>query len=115
VLGDPLSLKRIVANLLENAIRYGDGQLVDLRVKCRPDATVIQVCDRGPGIPEAEREAVFRPFHRLEAARSRETGGSGLGLAIAHQLADGQGWRLALLPREGGGTVAQLSLFAESG
>jgi two-component system osmolarity sensor histidine kinase EnvZ len=114
VLGDPLSLKRIVANLLENAIRYGNGQPVDVRVICRPDATIVQVCDRGPGIPEAEREAVFRPFHRLEAARSRETGGSGLGLAIARQLADGQGWRLGLSAREGGGTVAQLSLSASA-
>jgi two-component system osmolarity sensor histidine kinase EnvZ len=66
------------------------------------------VLDRGPGIPVEQREAVFRPFTRLETSRSREAGGSGLGLAIARQLADAYGWRIELSDRAGGGLIATL-------
>jgi len=107
---DPASLRRIVGNLLDNAVRYGDGEAIDVGLECGPQGAVLHVCDRGPGIPESEREAVFRPFHRLEAARSRETGGSGLGLAIARQLADQHGWDIVMRARDGGGTIAELSL-----
>jgi len=68
------------------------------------------VLDRGPGIPEQERDKVFQPFHRLEGSRSRRTGGSGLGLAITRQLCDVHGWHIRLLPRTGGGTEAQLRI-----
>jgi two-component system osmolarity sensor histidine kinase EnvZ len=68
------------------------------------------VLDRGPGIPEAEREAVFRPFYRLEQSRSRQTGGSGLGLAVARQLAMANDIEIRLGPRQGGGTVASVHL-----
>ena len=66
--------------------------------------------DRGPGIPPAELEAVFRPFYRLEASRSVSTGGSGLGLAIVRQLAAAQGWQVTLQARTGGGLAAWLEL-----
>jgi two-component system osmolarity sensor histidine kinase EnvZ len=102
------ALRRIVANLLGNALRYGEGQPVELRLKCLPDEVRIAVLDRGPGIPEAERETVFQPFYRLEGSRARETGGSGLGLAIVRQLADAYGWRVELSGREGGGLSAEL-------
>lgn len=70
----------------------------------------IGVRDRGPGIPPDQREAIFRPFHRLDPARQRGTGGSGLGLAIARQLADTHGWTLGLRPRRGGGSSFWLLL-----
>ncbi len=70
----------------------------------------IEICDRGPGIPADQAEAVFQPFHRLETARSHRTGGSGLGLAIARQLANKHGWTIELLPRKDGGTVAKVVL-----
>ena len=70
----------------------------------------IGVLDRGPGIPQAERESVFRPFYRLEASRSVSTGGSGLGLAIVHQLAAAQGWAVSLQDRPGGGLAAWLRI-----
>jgi two-component system osmolarity sensor histidine kinase EnvZ len=104
------ALNRVVGNLLENALRYGDGQAVGLELDCGADAARIRVLDRGPGIPEAEWDKVFQPFYRLEASRSRDTGGSGLGLAIVRQLADVQGWRVELRPREGGGLVAELTI-----
>ena len=69
--------------------------------------------DRGPGIPEAERDAVFRPFYRLEPSRNIRTGGSGLGLAIVRQLAAANGWSLTLSARPGGGTIASLTLPLE--
>jgi two-component system osmolarity sensor histidine kinase EnvZ len=95
-----------LSNLVDNATRYGAGQPVD--IEYRVDASHVEICvlDRGPGIPEDAREAVFRPFHRLEASRSSHTGGSGLGLAIVRQIAVTNGWTVTLLPREGGGTSA---------
>jgi len=105
-----MALCRIVANLLDNAVRYGAGQPVELEYRRDGDGLRITVLDRGPGIPEAEREAVFRPFHRLEQSRSLQTGGSGLGLAIARQLAEANKWRITLAPRDGGGTAAQVHI-----
>lgn len=105
-----LALCRIVANLLDNAVRYGGGQPVEMEYSCHEGGLTLAILDRGPGIPEAEREAVFRPFHRLEQSRSAKTGGSGLGLAIARQLAEANQWTIELLPRLGGGTVAEVRI-----
>jgi two-component system, OmpR family, osmolarity sensor histidine kinase EnvZ len=106
----PLALRRILDNLIGNAVRYGAGHPVEIACECGADAAVIRVLDRGPGIPPQELENVFRPFYRLESSRSGATGGSGLGLAIAQQLAHANGWQIALLPREGGGTEARLTV-----
>lgn len=106
----PLALKRIVGNLLENALRYGGpGRLELVRRRCAGNI-LVGVRDRGPGIPAALREAVFRPFFRLDPSRNRTTGGSGLGLAIARQLAETQGWTVTLKPRVGGGTSVWLAI-----
>jgi two-component system osmolarity sensor histidine kinase EnvZ len=104
------ALKRILANLLENALRYGGGTAPRVELDCNRRRAEIRVLDRGPGIPEGEREAVFQPFYRLEASRSRDTGGSGLGLAIVRQLADANGLQVRLEPRPGGGTLARVRL-----
>jgi two-component system osmolarity sensor histidine kinase EnvZ len=102
----PLALHRVLANLVENAVRYGAGEQIDL-VLLTNDGTVMEVRDRGPGIPMDKREEVFRPFVRLDTARS-SSGGSGLGLAMVRQIAQAQGWVVTLEGREGGGTVARL-------
>lgn len=102
----PMALRRILSNLIDNALRYGEGQPVDVEYHLVDGRVDICVLDRGPGLPEQEREAVFRPFYRLEPSRSRRTGGSGLGLAIVRQLASANGWTVDLGPREGGGTTA---------
>lgn len=104
------ALNRVVGNLLENALRYGEGKPIDLELAAGPAETRIRVLDRGPGIPAAERDKVFQPFYRLENSRSRDTGGSGLGLAIVRQLADAQGWRVELAERTGGGLAAEVVL-----
>jgi two-component system osmolarity sensor histidine kinase EnvZ len=103
-----LAFRRVVGNLLDNALRYGGAE--PPVVKFDTERLEISVLDRGPGIPEAEREAVFRPFHRLEPSRSTRTGGSGLGLAIVQQLGRANGWQVRFGSRPGGGTVALLLL-----
>lgn len=105
-----MALRRILSNLLSNAMRYGAGKEVDLICECGEKDSVIRVLDRGSGIPPEEVENVFRPFYRLESSRSTATGGSGLGLAIARQLAEINGWGIELLPRSGGGTEARLTI-----
>jgi two-component system osmolarity sensor histidine kinase EnvZ len=104
-----LALRRILGNLLENALRYSQDE-VEIHLDCRLPRPAIFVLDRGPGIPEAEREAVFRPYYRLEQSRNRQTGGSGLGLAVTRQLAIANGIELHLGMRRGGGTVVTVRL-----
>lgn len=106
----PVALRRILSNMIENALRYGGGKPVSMACDCAEESARISVFDRGPGIPPDQAEKVFRPFYRLESSRSSATGGSGLGLAIARQLADANGWKIELLAREGGGTEARLTI-----
>jgi two-component system, OmpR family, osmolarity sensor histidine kinase EnvZ len=110
----PMAMRRIIANLLSNAVRYGEGKEIELLCECGESESVIRVLDRGRGIPPQEMDNVFRPFYRLESSRSTSTGGSGLGLAIAKQLADVNGWSIALLSRSGGGTEARLTIPVQS-
>lgn len=105
-----MALRRIVGNLLGNALRYGGDHEIEVVCECADKVTLIRILDRGPGIPAEEFENVFRPFYRLESSRNTVTGGSGLGLAIARQLAEANGWKITLLPREGGGTEARLAI-----
>ena len=105
-----LALQRSVSNLLENAVRYGEGKPVKIECDCDNAFLRIRVLDRGPGIPREQRDRVFQPFFRLEQSRGSKTGGSGLGLAIVRQLADTNGWNVTLLERDGGGTCAELCI-----
>lgn len=105
------TLKRVLQNILENAIRYGDKKPVSIQLRQdENDTPVICIMDSGPGIPEQEREAVFRPFYRLENSRCNITGGSGLGLAIVQQLCNAQGWTVSIHSRREGGTTVCLKL-----
>lgn len=106
-----LALRRILGNLIENALRYSSGT-VEVRLDCRHQTPVLFVLDRGAGIPDAEREAVFRPFYRLEHSRNRNTGGSGLGLAIARQLAVANEMEIEISNRDDGGLIASIRLPA---
>jgi signal transduction histidine kinase len=107
VMSRPLAMRRILTNLADNALKFGEA--VELTVQVTPQKDIeICVLDRGPGIPESELEAVLQPFYRVENSRNRETGGTGLGLAIAQQLAASIGARLSLANRPGGGLAARL-------
>jgi two-component system, OmpR family, osmolarity sensor histidine kinase EnvZ len=105
----------LLANLLSNAQRYGGHATVDLVARRESQGIRVGVLDRGPGIPPDQIEAVFRPFHRVEASRSPGTGGSGLGLAIVRQLAQANGWSVDLENRAGGGLAAWVTVpYADS-
>lgn len=110
--GDPRLLRRMIRNLLENARRHGGGSAIDVHVKRGADGGgVLHVCDRGPGVPDAERERIFAPFYRLAGARER-AGGVGLGLALVRQIARKHGGEARYLPREGGGSCFEVVLPA---
>jgi two-component system osmolarity sensor histidine kinase EnvZ len=104
----PLAVRRSLTNLLDNAFRYAEGG-VELHTRTVGAQVVCEVLDRGPGIPPEQVERLKQPFQRLETARSGK-GGSGLGLAIVDRIARMHGGRFDLLPREGGGLIARLSV-----
>lgn len=94
----PAQTRRALANLMDNARRYGGGS-VTVRMSMVDDMACIDIDDDGPGIPETELERVFEPYVRLEASRARHTGGSGLGLAIARAIVRAQGGDVTLSQR----------------
>lgn len=104
----PLALRRMLANLTENALRY--GATARLRAWKEDDAISIAVEDDGPGVPADALDKVTAPFERLEPSRGRQTGGAGLGLAIVKALAQSQGGSLSISNRPEGGLRAQIRL-----
>lgn len=126
LLAAPSALRRVVANLLDNALQYGgvttaigsdttSGEITarSTPVRIEVSGDRISVFDTGPGIPDEHLEAVFQPFFRLDAARTPGSGGSGLGLAIVQQLCQTHGWQISL-HRTCDGTEARLWLTAEA-
>lgn len=106
--GDPMALRRLFANLLDNAVKFGGAARA--RVNRIGETAVVEIDDDGPGIPSCDRERVFEPFYRREPSRSRKTGGTGLGLAIVRSIARGHGGDVALVNRTGGGLTARVQL-----
>ncbi len=106
------NLRRILDNLISNALRYGGRADITLTPSNSGASSgwLISVIDSGPGIPEDQLEAVFQPFYRMDSSRNRDTGGSGLGLYIARDLAGLMGAKLSLHPRTEGGLCARLCL-----
>ncbi len=109
----PDALKRIIGNLLDNALKFAGH--AELALEEEGGRVLIAVRDRGPGIAPDQLAQVQRPFVRGEPSRNRATGGSGLGLAIVQRLAEALGARFELRPREGGGLQALLWLPAAPG
>jgi two-component system OmpR family sensor kinase len=104
VAGDPMALKRLFQNLVDNGVVYGGG--VEISVVRVGDEAEIRIADRGPGLAEKALEAMFQPFERGEPSRNRATGGIGLGLSIARAIAQEHGGSLILANRPGGGLEA---------
>jgi len=102
------TLKRALANLIDNAVKY--GQSAHIVIEDGATELRLMVEDRGPGIPEADLARVVEPYVRLEASRSRETGGVGLGLTITRDAAVLHGGELRLANRPEGGLAATLVL-----
>ena len=107
----PLAIRRLIANLVDNALRHG-GAGVEIATRAENGRAVIEVLDRGPGIPPDQAERMLQPFTRLDAARSGA--GTGLGLAIVDRIARLHGGSVRLLPREGGGLRARVELPLDS-
>ncbi len=109
--GRPIALKRAIANLLGNAMRYGGQTHVELDTDIAH--VRLRILDNGPGIPESLQETVFRPFFRGESSRNRNTGGVGLGLPTARSIVRGHGGDV-VLGNTAHGLVATLLLPVES-
>lgn len=102
------AFRRALANLISNGVRHATH--IAVRAGRRKDDVVITIDDDGPGIPADKREAVFRPFYRLDTSRNRETGGVGLGLSICRDILRGHGGEIALDDSPLGGLRVRLRL-----
>ena len=112
--GESRLLARLIRNLLDNAARHAPGAPALVELAARDGRAVLSVSDRGPGVPESERERLFEPFyrrpggHRDEERSGRQ--GAGLGLSLVRQIARRHGGDAACLPRPGGGACFEVSL-----
>ena len=106
--GDPIALRRLFNNLLDNAVKFGG--LARVGVYSSSGFAVVEIKDDGAGLPAAELDRVFEPFYRHEASRSRETGGIGLGLAVVRSISRAHGGDASLANCPGGGLLATVQL-----
>ena len=111
VKGDEKLLRRALRNLLENARRYGAGEIEATVDRNARGEVEVRVCDRGPGVPESFRERIFEPFFRLPGHAERE-GGVGLGLSLVKQIAQRHGGSVRCEGRDGGGSCFVITLPA---
>ena len=106
----PLAMQRAIGNLITNALNYATSP-IEVATLRENDQVVVEVMDRGPGVPSSEFERLKRPFTRLDESRAG-SGGAGLGLAIVDRIARAHGGKFELAARAGGGLVARISLPA---
>lgn len=110
---DPIQIQAAFANLVENACRYSDGKPVEVAGRVEDDCVIVEVRDRGPGVPAAERGRIFEPFFRGEGRRNGNH--SGLGLAIVKGFVEANGGTVRLVERDGPGSVFSVQLPADPG
>ncbi|WP_341676683.1 ATP-binding protein [Niveibacterium sp. SC-1] len=111
--GSARLLRRMLRNLLENARRHGQGAPISAQLKRDGEMIEIRVCDRGPGVPEDQRERIFEPFYRTPGA-SEKSGGVGLGLALVRSIARHHGGEVHCIDHEGGGACFVVRLPAKA-
>ena len=108
---DPAQVVSAITNLLDNAVKYSDaGARVEIEARGEEQWAVIEVRDRGIGIPTKDRERIFERFYRVDRARSRATGGTGLGLSIVRHVVDLHGGDVTVESREGEGSTFRIRL-----
>ncbi len=114
VRADFVQIERVLANLLENARRYSDGEPVIIRARPVGNRVIIRVIDQGPGIPSADQDRIFEPFYQADSAGATHSG-SGLGLAIAKGFVEANGGRIWVESTPGSGStfVVELPAAAE--
>ena len=105
------ALQRILQNLIENALRYGDNLPIEISLTSNQQQIELCVIDQGPGIPPEHQSDIFQPFYRLEASRNTNTGGNGLGLAIVSQLCELYDWHIEVKRNENNGNENKGSTF----
>jgi signal transduction histidine kinase len=111
VAGDPDGIRRLLFNLLDNAIKYTpEGGSVEVQCACQDGAVELIVTDTGIGIPSEHIPHIFERFYRIDLARSREAGGTGLGLSICRIIAESHGGTIRLESNEGKGTKVVVTL-----
>jgi len=110
VQGDARLLRRMIRNLLENAQRHGKPP-IEVSLRRKQDLAELNVCDHGAGVPEAERDRLFEPFHRTPGA----TGGAGLGLSLVHQIAERHGGSAGVRAGDAGGACICVTIAAKVG
>jgi two-component system OmpR family sensor kinase len=107
-MSDPEHIRRIMINLVQNAIRYAPGSPVEVAAQEDQDAATVSVIDHGPGIPTQDRERVFDRFTQLEPSTTRRQGGTGLGLAIVRGLSSTIGGTVRIKDTPGGGATFEV-------
>ncbi|MBD2628536.1 sensor histidine kinase [Trichormus variabilis] len=105
-------LKQVLLNLIDNAVKYSEaGMPVTLKLNAFHDKVIIQVCDKGYGIPLQHQERIFERFYRVDESRSPTTGGSGLGLSIVKTLVEGMGGNVTVQSKLEEGSIFTISLL----
>jgi signal transduction histidine kinase len=109
---DPVLLRRVIDNLLENAHKYTDkpDRPITLQAKVEGERAIIDVIDRGIGISEEDQKRLFEPFFRVDRSRARSTGGLGLGLLLARRIVEAHGGTLTMASVLNEGTTATVTL-----
>lgn len=111
--GDPYRIRRVIMNLLNNAVQYtSTGGRVWVRGHRSKDTVYVEIADNGPGIPAAEVPHIFKRFHRVDKSRNREMGGAGLGLSICKAIVEAHNGVISVESTEGQGTSITVSLPA---
>lgn len=112
VMGEQRLLARLIRNLVENAQRHAPGSPIEVETRAEGGWAILRVMDRGPGVPEEDRERIFEPFYRRPGMREGADKGVGLGLALVRQIARRHDGTAICRPRDGGGTCFEISLPA---
>ena len=107
---DKLRIRLLITNLLNNAVRHGKGNLINVRVSFSDDRGIIEVKDNGEGISEEHITQITEPFYRADSARQRNTGGFGLGLYLCRLIAQAHGGEMIIVSQEGQGTQITVNL-----
>ena len=107
---DKLRIRLLITNLLNNAVRHGKGNLINVRVSFSGDRGIIEVKDNGEGISEEHITQITEPFYRADSARQRNTGGFGLGLYLCRLIAQAHGGEMIIVSHEGQGTQITVNL-----
>jgi signal transduction histidine kinase len=111
VYADAHRLKQVLVNLVENAVKYSTADTpVLIKLEQRHQRAILQVCDRGPGIPLKHQSRIFERFYRMDEARNRSSGGTGLGLALVKTFVEGMGGTVVVQSMPGDGSIFTVSL-----